>query len=241
MNSSSFTTKGKIENKGIYANCGQSVFKKADAPSSTKSVEFTNLASEHWYSGSADYNPDTGLAKSNSASNNDKMLQFTQMVWKNTNKVAFSVKGEMVIAWYCEAKGNVGGGEDFKLNVGARCDKDTYNSCYLKRALAAHIIKRKWHEADVPEIKADYDGSRALQQAMNVNNYAGAAPSAKTDCSDSVFEQTDPEKMANFMLSDDATEALYSGKKYYDFKKHTNNKKLIALKAKANKTPEENK
>jgi hypothetical protein len=34
------------------------------------------------------------------------MLRFTQMVWKNTSKVGFGVKGDTVIAWYCAARGN---------------------------------------------------------------------------------------------------------------------------------------
>jgi hypothetical protein len=188
MNNNDFATKGKIENRGMYSECGQSVFKKEDDKTSKKSVEFSNLASEFWYSGNTDYNPDTGLAKTNSASNTDKMLKFTQMVWKNSSKVGFGVKNNMVIAWYCDAKGNVGGADDFKANVGARCDKDTYNKCYAERALKAHKLKRKYHEAHTPEIKLDIANSKELQLAMNANNYDGAAPSAKTDCSDSMFE-----------------------------------------------------
>ena len=55
------------------------------------------------------------------------MLKFTQMVWKNTSKVGFGVKDSTVIAWYCASKGNVGGAEDYKANVGKPCIKDGYN------------------------------------------------------------------------------------------------------------------
>jgi len=138
MNGDPFSTKGKIEDFSIYTDCNQSIFKKDDAGTTTKSVEFTNLASETWYKGNLDYNPDTGLVRSETASNQDKMLKFTQMVWRNTSKVAFGVKGDIVIAWYCDAKGNVGGAEDYKVNIGALCDKEIYNSCYADRALKAH-------------------------------------------------------------------------------------------------------
>jgi hypothetical protein len=43
------------------------------------------------------------------------------MVWKNTGKVGFGVKGDTVIAWYCSASGNIGGPEDYKANVGELC------------------------------------------------------------------------------------------------------------------------
>jgi len=49
------------------------------------------------------------------------------MVWKNTSKVGFGVKGDTVIAWYCDARGNQGGPEDYKANVGAVCIKNGYN------------------------------------------------------------------------------------------------------------------
>jgi len=51
-----------------------------------------------------------------------KMQRFAQMVWKNTSKVGFGVKGDRVIAWYCDARGNQGGAEDYKANIGALCE-----------------------------------------------------------------------------------------------------------------------
>lgn len=53
---------------------------------------------------------------------------------------------------------------------------------------------------------------------MDVSSYAGGALTAKADCSDSKFEQVDPAKLPTLATSDDATEAWYAGKKYYDFK-----------------------
>jgi hypothetical protein len=47
--------------------------------------------------------------------------------------------------------------------------------------------------------------------------------------------------LANLPLSDDATEAWYAGKQYYDFKGHTYNKKLKTLIDKTTKTADETK
>jgi len=83
----------------------------------------------------------------NDSTKNDKMLQFTQMVWKNTSKVGFGVRGKWVIAFYCLQKGNVGIPADYKANVGEECMKTgEYNKCYAKLALAAHNKKRGFHE-----------------------------------------------------------------------------------------------
>jgi hypothetical protein len=81
------------------------------------------------------------------------------MVWKNTAKVGFGVKGDTVIAWYCSTKGNAGGPEDFKVNVGAVCLQNGYNKCYADLALTAHRTRRAGHEAGTPEIKLDTAGS----------------------------------------------------------------------------------
>lgn len=69
MNSDPFKTKGKIEDFGMYGDCNQIIFNKDDAGTTSKSVEFSNLASETWYSGNTDYDPTTGLVRSETASN----------------------------------------------------------------------------------------------------------------------------------------------------------------------------
>jgi hypothetical protein len=74
------------------------------------------------------------------------------MVWKNTSKVGFGVKGDRVIAWYCDVRGNQGGAEDYKANIGALCVSNGYNQCYTKLALAAHRVRRGYHEAATPAI-----------------------------------------------------------------------------------------
>jgi hypothetical protein len=104
MNASTFS--GKITSKGPYASCGESTYKQ-DASGNASDVEYTNEASTSWFAGKSEYNPDSGKQVAGGASAGLlKMLAFTQMVWKNTSKVGFGVKGDTVIAWYCDAKGN---------------------------------------------------------------------------------------------------------------------------------------
>jgi hypothetical protein len=84
------------------------------------------------------------------------------MVWKNTSKVGFGVKGAYVIAWYCDSKGNVGGAEDYKANIGTDCIKDGYNTCYAEIALTSHRLKRKEHNAATTDIQLDKINSVAI-------------------------------------------------------------------------------
>jgi hypothetical protein len=85
------------------------------------------------------------------------------MVWKNTSKVGFGVKGNIVIAWYCDSK-LAGGPEDYKANVGTLCNPFDlgYNKCYAKLALAAHKAKRAAHEAGDSTFQLDVAGSKDL-------------------------------------------------------------------------------
>jgi hypothetical protein len=99
---------GKIPNKGPYASCGESTYKQdKTATPGADDVEYTNEASKSWYAGASEYDQGAGKQVAGGASTGlPKMLAFTQMVWKNTSKVGFGVKGDTVIAWYCDVKGN---------------------------------------------------------------------------------------------------------------------------------------
>jgi hypothetical protein len=106
MDKAGFT--GTIANKGPYASCGESTYKQdKTANPGADAVEYTNEASKSWYAGQSEYDSGTGKQVAGGASTGlPKMLFFTQMVWKNTSKVGFGVKGDTVIAWYCDVKGN---------------------------------------------------------------------------------------------------------------------------------------
>ena len=131
METAAFKTTGKIASRGIYSNCGESTYKRPSTSTATVAVEFSNEASLDWYSGQAEYDPTTGKQKATGDKTLwPKMMKFTQMVWKNTSKVGFGVKNDQVVAWYCEAKGNVGTAEDFKANVGEPCVGTTVTKKY---------------------------------------------------------------------------------------------------------------
>lgn len=128
--------KGKVEKAGRFASCGENTF---EDKAGTANFQFGNTASEAWHKGETYYNPTTGGIKTdlNSEDNRKAMLRFTLMVWKNTRKVGFGVRGKYVVAWYCDKQGNLGLSTDFQNNVGASCIVDRYNKCYADRALAA--------------------------------------------------------------------------------------------------------
>jgi hypothetical protein len=140
------------------------------------------------------------------------------MVWRSTTKVGFGVKGKWVIAWYCEVAGNTNGKTGYEANVGKDCVADGYNKCYADKALAAHNLRRGYHESSPLEL--DVENSKALQTLMDEGSFEGAVDgtSLPTGCGQSSFTQDDPTKVATLATSDDATEGWYSGKKYYSFK-----------------------
>jgi hypothetical protein len=63
MGKAEFSTTGKVKRSGRWADCGESVYTRDEAASSSSpAVEFTNEASQAWYAGVAAYNADTGKA-----------------------------------------------------------------------------------------------------------------------------------------------------------------------------------
>lgn len=99
---------GTIQDLGPYSSCLQQTYvqDKITYPNRDP-VQFTNEASAEWYQGRSQYDPERGMQISTgSTPGYNLMLQYTQMVWKNTSKVGFGVKDAYVIAWYCDTKGN---------------------------------------------------------------------------------------------------------------------------------------
>jgi len=104
-----------------------------------------NDAGKNWYSGELYYNFNTGdLPKDKDEKK--AVEKFSKMVWKNTKKVGFGVKGKWVIAWYCDAKPNKG---SFVQNIGDHCMVSAkYNKCFVKMALTQHNKYRALHGAN---------------------------------------------------------------------------------------------
>lgn len=148
--------------------------------------------------------------------------KFTQMVWRSTGKVGFGVRGKWVVAWYCEVQGNTGGPSGFRANVGKTCVVEGINECYTDRALAAHNLRRGYHESKA--LTLDKAGSKALQALMDDPAFTGSIssrPTIATECAESVFTQDAPAKVATLATSDDATIGWYEGKKFWNFKEGT--------------------
>lgn len=214
---------GAISDKGSYGACGSSVFEQAIS-SKVAAVGTSNAASERWYAGESEYSYVNGAPKAAAVPAKAKAaLSFTAMVWKSTTKVGFGFKGKWVIAWYCETEGNTGGAAQFKANVGAKCVQAGVNTCYTARALAAHNVRRGYHESK--PLTLDVALTKQLQALMDDPAYAGkiaARPTAAAACGESTFEQVDPTKVATLSTSDDATAGWYAGKKHYDYAKGAN-------------------
>jgi hypothetical protein len=119
------------------------------------------------------------------AAQKKKAEAFTRMLWRETQTVAFAIKGKYVAAWYCNPSGTTnsnGAGvtasttqpmATFKANVLTSCltqsatasgAVEMYNHCYNKRETAAHNKKRAVHEAKKLTMKADI--ARAIQQIL---------------------------------------------------------------------------
>jgi len=72
---------------------------------------------------------------------------FTQMIWRGSEKIAFGVKAPWVVAWYCKGgntprPGTTGSAASSEKNVARTCIVEGMNVCYNKIALKAHNDKR---------------------------------------------------------------------------------------------------
>jgi hypothetical protein len=165
------------------------------------------------------------------------------MLWRDTQTVAFGIKGKYVAAWYCSPTGKTnsnGAGVDsaklvetFKANVLKSCldlytpptggAPQMYNICFNQRETAAHNAKRALHEAKSLTVKAEM--AREVQRQLNAlprgeavsMPAASARPAAYRECGENVFTTTERERVFTATL---ATEGWYAGAAQYDFATH---------------------
>jgi hypothetical protein len=144
------------------------------------------------------------------------------MIWAEVQEVAFGVKDEWVVAWYCPA-GNTpavgeNGSEDaFKKNVKKTCIEDGMNTCYNTMALKAHNEKRLLHP-DHPPLELYDEAAQAIQAEMDKPGFAGSMPAESAradeflDCAESIYEETstDPTVLAAVSTTNVATETWYT-------------------------------
>lgn len=89
--------------RGSYASCAENVFVQTNKKK-LSDVYLTNAATTAWFKGRYNYDFDKGAPKANaSAPKKALSVQFVRMVWQTTTRVAFGVKDEYVVAWYCAA------------------------------------------------------------------------------------------------------------------------------------------
>jgi hypothetical protein len=140
------------------AKCSQSYYEgKAGAVLAT-----SNEAAESWYKGHTAYDFAKGQAKEpGNAKAKAKADDFTRMIWNGATKAVFGVKGNVVIAWFCDAKPNEGDAAAFKKNVKAVCIKDGMNRCLNDGQLKLHNKYRRDYK-DTPALLVNDDAAKAM-------------------------------------------------------------------------------
>lgn len=141
----------------------------------------------------------------NRTSNVRDANNFTQMVWRDSEKIAFGVRSPWVVAWYCKggnkpAVGDTGSAASYRKNVARTCIVGGMNVCYNRLALNAHNDKRKRHE-NTPNINKYDEAARAIQKFMDAEGFKGVMPNtndrpeAFRDCAQNQFTMTDKKKV----------------------------------------------
>jgi hypothetical protein len=145
------------------------------------------------------------------------------MVWAETTKVAFGIRGRWVYAWYCEKEGNQGDEEDYKKNVKKDCVKDGVDTCYLELALQAHNEKRARHRGGRP-LEADLAASKHIQKILDKegDNFSGSIsdrPNPFDDCGENVYKHPEESEAELKKVKNEnvATDYWYSGESEYDY------------------------
>jgi hypothetical protein len=85
-----------------YRDCGENIF--VNVVDTRKSLFTANIATEAWYAGQSQY--DFNAHQPKSVAFSVQADQFTQLVWANTRNVGFGIRGDTVVAWYCNTGGN---------------------------------------------------------------------------------------------------------------------------------------
>jgi hypothetical protein len=204
----------------------------------------SHAATDAWYGGNSYYDYDTGKYKAGLTTEQTKLAKdFTRMLWRGTENVAFGIKGKYVAAWYCNPSGTTnsnGAGvtasasepmDTYKANVMKSCLKlqstvdglEMYNDCFNKRETKAHNAKRAVHEAK--DLTFLPDIARAIQATLNslprgeavTMPAAAQRPAAYRNCGENVFTST---SRTALYTTNAATKAWYAGSAQYDFTTH---------------------
>lgn len=171
------------------------MFEQVD-PTKVAVLATSDDATEGWYSSKKNYAFDLGTYKVTDPVLTDAQKldvdEFTRMVWKETTKVSFGIKGRFVAAWYCSVEGNNGDAENYKKNVAKDCVKDGVDTCYVEMALRAHNEKRAKHRGGRP-LERDDAASVVIQAILDKGDFTGkTSASDKTndfeDCGENVYE-----------------------------------------------------
>jgi hypothetical protein len=148
---------------------------------------------------------------------------FSQMVWRDSERIAFGVRAPWVVAWYCDGgntprPGKAGSAASYEKNVARTCIVGGMNTCYNKLALKAHNDKRKMHE-DTRALNANDDAAKAIQKIMDVEGFDGTMPLARNrpenfrDCTQNTYVMADTSKIEQLSSGADgldfATESWY--------------------------------
>jgi len=184
MDESTFAGESSIKN--IPAGCEMSFYTENNS-AAVANLDKSHAATDSWYGGNTYYDYANGKYTGNDTTAKTKLAQaFTRMLWKNTQTVAFGVKGKYVAAWYCNPSGSTNSNAagvtasstepmaTFKANVMRSCltlhqpasgAVLMYNECFNKRETAAHNAKRAVHEAKDLTFKSEI--AREIQQILN--------------------------------------------------------------------------
>jgi hypothetical protein len=129
-----------------FRECGENIYEGADRVKTFLS----GIATDDWYNGWNDYNFEEYKPKN--AFDTYESDQFTQLVWKRTQSVGFGIRGNTVVAWYCDAGNTPRTESAFMQNVSKVCVQGTgqniWNVCYNERALKKHNSYRIIHGTD---------------------------------------------------------------------------------------------
>lgn len=249
MDAATFT--GVASQLTVPAECSMNIYtERHSTETASGRGHAASSATDNWYhSGEPYYDYATGQPKT-AATAEQKVdaLKFTRMMWKATKKVAFGIKGKHVVAWYCDAKGNIPATDAkvFKANVGAKnclkfdpistkitensktgAAKDrtfkVYNQCYNDRQMKFHNTKRQLHEAR--DLSFDKEASIEIQKILNAMTRGDAVEMPTSSTRPKDFREcgqnifTGATAVAAFTTAA-ATDDWYAGHVDYDFSKH---------------------
>jgi len=206
--------------KGDFKNCNEQIYTQPDTEKQLDLLVGT-AAVDAWYAGNADYDYEAG--KASGAGDEAKAKLFTQVVWKNTDTVAFGIKDRKVYAWYCD-KGNEGSEDDYKKNVGEPCvaTGKKANSCMNEAYLEKVNAKRALHGS--PDLLEDSVAAEKIQTAMNADTFENDPTKVAPEdgCAQVVFTYPLQSAQSEHVLMTEPNTAVdkwYAGSTYYDFAK----------------------